>query len=63
MPEYKIEAWGPAPDSPPHTIITLERGRALRYHAGLAALPEYSRVTVTIGGKIFEGPALRAELP
>lgn len=61
MPEYKIEAFSET--DKPHTILTQERGRALRYVAGLSAMRDYHRVTVTVSGKTYEGDSIRGQMP
>ncbi len=61
MPEYVINAYNSS--DKPHTIVTEDKARAIRYHAGLAAQPDYHRVTVTTRGKVYEGDQIRGEMP
>lgn len=61
MPDYTIQAYSALPQ--PHTIITQDKQRVFRYAAMLAAMGDYHRVTVTVGGKTYEGDQIRGELP
>lgn len=57
MSEYKIEAHSEG--AQPHTILTSDKARAIRYAAALGQMAGYSRVTVTVGGQVYVGDEIR----